>query len=91
MTTGEQNPGYEESRRCRSQSTVYLDNNATTSVAPEVKEAMTPFFVDRWGNPSSLHQFGNQTQRCLDEARERVASLIGADPSEIVFASCGTR
>ncbi len=69
---------------------VYLDNNATTAVAPEVREAMMPFFEELWGNPSSMHTFGGQVKKYIDEARERVASLIGAHPSEIVFTGCGS-
>lgn len=69
---------------------VYLDNNATTQVAPEVIEAMLPFLSDLWGNPSSMHTFGGQTARHIDKARAEVASLLGADPTEIVFTSCGT-
>jgi cysteine desulfurase len=69
---------------------VYLDNNATTQVAPEVIEAMLPFFRDLWGNPSSMHYFGGQVAKHVHLAREQVAALIGADPSEIVFTSCGT-
>jgi len=69
---------------------VYLDNNATTQVAPEAIEAMTPFFTELWGNPSSMHYFGGQVARYVDEARARIAALINADPSEIVFTSCGT-
>lgn len=70
--------------------TVYLDNNATTRVAPEVIDAMAPFFKDLWGNPSSMHFFGGQVARYIEKARLQVAALIGADPSEIVFTSCGT-
>ena len=69
---------------------VYLDNNATTCVAPEVRDAMLPFFTELWGNPSSMHAFGGQVARHIEEARARVASLIHADPSEIVLTSCGT-
>ena len=69
---------------------VYFDNNATTRVAPEVIEAMLPFFRDLWGNPSSMHYFGGQVARHVVRAREQAAALIGADPSEIVFTSCGT-
>lgn len=68
----------------------YLDNNATTRVAPEVVEAMLPFFTDYWGNASSAYSFGNQLQKHLETAREKVAALIHADPREIVFTSCGT-
>ena len=70
--------------------TVYLDNNATTSVAPEVVEAMQPFFREYWGNPSSMHMFGGQVKRHVDRARQQVAALLNADPAEIIFTSCGT-
>jgi len=70
--------------------TVYLDNNATTQVAPEVTEAMQPFFNELWGNPSSMHYFGGQVAKYVEEARAKLAALLGADPSEIVFTSCGT-
>ncbi len=69
---------------------VYLDNNATTQVAPEVLEAMLPFFTKLWGNPSSMHTFGGQVRKHVELARQQVAALIGADPSEIIFTSCGT-
>jgi cysteine desulfurase len=69
---------------------IYLDNNATTCVAPEVREAMTPFFEEYWGNPSSMHTFGGQVKKYIDRAREQVARLINADPSEIIFTSCGS-
>jgi len=70
--------------------TIYLDNNATSKVAPEVMEAMIPYFGDLYGNPSSAHSFGGQVGRKIREAREQVAALIGADPAEILFTSCGT-
>jgi cysteine desulfurase len=70
--------------------TVYVDNNATTKVAPEAVEVMLPYFTELYGNPSSMHFFGGQVQKKVIEARERVADLLGADPSEIVFTSCGT-
>jgi cysteine desulfurase len=70
--------------------TVYLDNNATTQVAPEVLEAMLPYFHDLYGNPSSMHSFGGQVAKKLREAREQAAALIGASPDEIIFTSCGT-
>ena len=70
--------------------TVYLDNNATTQVAPEVLDAMLPYFCDLYGNPSSMHSFGGQVAQKLREAREWVAALIGATPDEIIFTSCGT-
>ncbi len=69
---------------------VYMDNNATTQVAPEVIEAIRPFLCKLWGNPSSMHTFGGQVKKHIDHARQQVASLIGADPSEIIFTSCGT-
>jgi len=70
--------------------TIYLDNNATTQVAPEVLEAMLPYFHDFYGNPSSMHSFGGQVSKTIRESREKVAALIGADPEEIIFTSCGT-
>jgi len=70
--------------------TIYLDNNATTQVAPEVLEEMLPYFHDLYGNPSSAHSFGGQVGRKLGEAREKVAQLLGAVPEEIVFTSCGS-
>jgi cysteine desulfurase len=70
---------------------IYLDNNATTRVAPEVLDAMRPFLSDIFGNPSSAHTLGREMKRAIDESREHVASLIGAaDTSEIVFTSCGS-
>jgi cysteine desulfurase len=70
--------------------TVYVDNNATTMVAPEVVEAMLPYFSELYGNASSMHFFGGQVQKKVNEARDKVADLLGADPTEIVFTSCGT-
>ena len=70
--------------------TIYLDNNATTQVAPEVLDAMLPYFRDLYGNPSSMHSFGGQVAKKIREAREQAASLIGAAPEEIIFTSCGT-
>jgi len=70
--------------------TVYVDNNATTKVAPEVLEEMMPYFSEFYGNPSSMHFFGGQVQKKVNEAREKVADFLGAEPSEIVFTSCGT-
>lgn len=70
--------------------TIYLDNNATTRVAPEVVEAMQPMFSDLYGNASSMHNFGGQMGRYMAKAREQVAHLIGAQPAEILFTSCGT-
>ena len=70
--------------------TIYLDNNATTQVAPEVLEEMLPYLRDYYGNPSSMHTFGGQLHRKVEDARAKVAHLIGADPEEIIFTSCGT-
>ncbi|HPK53165.1 MAG TPA: cysteine desulfurase NifS [Smithellaceae bacterium] len=70
--------------------TIYLDNNATTQVAPEVLEVMLPYFSELYGNPSSMHSFGGQVARKIQIAREQAADLIGASPEEIVFTSCGT-
>jgi len=69
---------------------IYLDNNATTRVADEVREAMLPFLGELYGNPSSIHTFGGQVARHVDKARQQVARLLGCRPSEIVFTSCGT-
>ena len=70
--------------------TVYVDNNATTRVADEAVEEMLPYFTKFYGNPSSMHSFGGRVGRKIEEAREKVARLIGAIPSEIIFTSCGT-
>ena len=69
---------------------VYLDNNATTRMAPEVLDAMMPFFNDQYGNPSSFHTFGSNLMEHIEKARQQVADLIGALPSEIFFTSGGT-
>jgi cysteine desulfurase len=69
---------------------VYLDNNATTKVDEAVFEEMRPYFCELYGNPSSMHFFGGQVQTKVDEARKRVAALLGALPEEIIFTACGT-
>ena len=69
---------------------IYLDNNATTAVAPEVREAMMPFIDQYWGNPSSIHRFGGQVAKHVERAREQLAALIGCEPTELLFTSCGT-
>jgi cysteine desulfurase len=69
---------------------IYVDNNATTMVAPEVLDAMMPYFSNNYGNPSSMHSFGGNVAGAIQTARENVATLIGAAPEEIVFTSCGT-
>jgi len=70
--------------------TIYLDNNATTRTAPEVLEAMTPYLTELYGNPSSMHTFGGQVHKKIEDARGQVAALINAEPEEILFTSCGT-
>ena len=70
--------------------TIYFDNNATTRLAPEVRDVMLPFFDKLYGNPSSMHAFGGRVARYLDRAREEVAAFINASPEEIVFTSCAT-
>jgi cysteine desulfurase len=70
---------------------IYLDNNATTRVAPEVFEAMRPYLTNVYGNPSSAHSQGRRMKSAVEHAREQVAELLGAaDPGEIVFTSCGS-
>lgn len=69
---------------------VYMDNNATSQVAPEVVEAMMPYLTEAYGNPSSMHTFGGQVGSAVRTARQKVASLLGAEPEEITFTSCGT-
>ncbi len=69
---------------------IYLDNNATTPVAPEVFEAMVPYLTEFYGNPSGLYRVAKEAGAAVTKARESVAALIGADPREIVFTSCGT-
>ncbi len=69
---------------------VYMDNNATTMVAPEVVEVMIPYLGNLYGNPSSMHTFGGLVGQDVSDARRKVAHLIGATPEEIVFTSCGT-
>lgn len=70
--------------------TLYFDNNATTAVAPEVLDEMLPYLRELYGNPSSMHTFGGQLHKRIEDARARVAGLLGADPEEIIFTSCGT-
>lgn len=69
---------------------VYTDNNATTRVADEVIKEMLPYFGELYGNPSSMHTFGDKVAKKIKQARQQVADLINADPEEIVFTSCGT-
>ena len=69
---------------------IYLDHNATTPISPEVLEAMMPYLTTEWGNPSSAYKFGSKLKGVLALAREQVAELVGASPSEIIFTSCAT-
>lgn len=69
---------------------VYLDHNATTPLDPRVFAAMRPWLGERWGNPSSVHRFGQAARNAVEEAREKVAALLGAKPAEIVFTTSGT-
>ena len=69
---------------------VYLDNAASTPLLPEVKEAMMPYLGEVFGNPSSLHDWGDGAREAIEIARAQVAGLIGADPEDIIFTSGGT-
>ncbi len=70
---------------------IYLDNNATTACDPKVVEAMLPYFLEQFGNPSSIHSFGSGVGRALSKARKQVQALLGAEhDSEVIFTSCGT-
>ncbi len=69
---------------------IYMDNNNGTAVTPEVLEAMLPYFTEKCGNPLSLHDLGNEAREAVEEARARVASLIGGKPAEIIFTSTGS-
>ncbi len=70
--------------------TIYLDNNATTAVAPEVRDAMLPYFNEAYGNPSSLYDLGYSAKDAVAKARQQVADLLNCEPDEIIFTSCGT-
>src|SRR5512142_1061968 len=69
---------------------VYLDNNATTPLLPEVFDAMRPYYLERFGNASSIHQQGQQARAAVEQAREHVAALLGCRAAEVVFTSGGT-
>src|SRR5688572_20841576 len=69
---------------------VYLDNNATTPLAPGVLEAMTPFLTGLYGNPSSVHRFGQRSRQAVEEARGKTAGLIGSSEGEVMFTGGGT-
>ncbi|WP_319763032.1 cysteine desulfurase NifS [Maridesulfovibrio sp.] len=69
---------------------VYLDNNATTMVAPEVRDAILPLLGDEYGNPSSMHRLGGQSGMLMEQARQKIAAGLNCSPDEIIFTSCGT-
>ncbi|MBQ3132625.1 MAG: aminotransferase class V-fold PLP-dependent enzyme, partial [Clostridia bacterium] len=69
---------------------VYMDNAATTSLAPEVLEQMMPYLTATYGNPSSVHAFGREAKNGIDKAREQVAAALNAEVDEIIFTGCGT-
>lgn len=69
---------------------VYFDNNATTMTAPEVVQAMLPYFSHLYGNASSIHSFGGRNAAVVEQARGKVAAFLGAEPTEVIFTSCGT-
>ena len=69
---------------------IYLDNAATTKTAPEVVDAMLPFFTENYGNPSSIYSLAGTSKEAIDHAREQIASVIGANPKEIYFTGGGS-
>ena len=69
---------------------IYLDNNSSTRIDPEVLQEMMPFLTSRYGNPSGSHHFGAQVKEATQLAHERVATMLGCEPNEVVFTSCGT-
>ena len=69
---------------------VYLDNASATAILPQVLEEMLPYLKGTYGNPQSLHEWGDAAREAIDLARERVAALIGAQPQEIIFTASGT-
>ncbi len=69
---------------------IYFDNNATTAPDPRVVETMLPFLTEQYGNPSSAYRLGAHAHRAVEQAREQVAALVGCEPREILFTSCGT-
>lgn len=70
--------------------TIYLDHNSTTPIDPAVQEAMLPYLKEHFGNPSSLHAFGRKARVAIDEARDSVADIVGADPANVVLVSSGS-
>src|SRR5450755_2631162 len=71
-------------------SIIYFDNNATTRIDPAVVEAMMPYLTSEYGNPSSAYGFGKRSAAAVEQARAQVATLLGCEPREILFTSCGT-
>ena len=69
---------------------IYFDHSATTRVLPEVEEAIRPYFLEKWGNASSIHSFGREARSAIEQARRQVATLLNCDPTEVVFTSGGT-
>ncbi|MGZ4926492.1 MAG: aminotransferase class V-fold PLP-dependent enzyme, partial [Halobacteriota archaeon] len=69
---------------------IYLDHAATTPMRPDILEVMRPYFLERFGNPSSLHAYGLEARKAIEDAREQIAHAIGATPPEIIFTSGGT-
>lgn len=69
---------------------IYFDNNSTTQVDPKVLEAMLPYFVEKYGNPSSIHRIGQEIRKDIEEAREKIAEILGIKPGELTFTGSGT-
>ncbi len=69
---------------------IYLDHAATTSVKPEVLEAMLPYFSEKYGNASSIYSIGRESKKIIDNSREKIADIVGARPEEIYFTSGGS-
>src|SRR5271154_7548835 len=69
---------------------IYLDNNATTAIDPAVREAMLPYLGELYGNPSSMHRFGQESRQAVEKGRHQVAGLLGCDVREVIFTSGGT-
>ena len=72
------------------QRSIYLDNAATTPMAPEVADAMQPFLLDEFGNPSTFYEYGERAKNAMEDSRNKIADLLGADSSEIFFTGGGT-
>ncbi len=90
MTAGESHPRFPPFSMSTASDLIYLDNNATTRVDPAVVEEMLPWLSENYGNPSSGYRFGQKVNDALELARDRVAALIGCEPGEVLFTSCGT-